>query len=598
MARIAANQQGRELTLLLAVGLPFIFLGAGSLAFLDPDEGMYGAIAREMAEGGDWITPHFNGIRYLEKPPLQFWLSALTMAVFGPSEWAVRVWSGLPALGTVLLVWRMGNSLYRAPAGLLSGIILATSIGVFRYVRVAATDFLLVFSMTLVIYGFMESFLAEDRAEVYQPSSGFSPSSSLLFYIGLALAVLSKGLIGLVLPLLVVGFFLWFSGSSVVPRMNWKIGLLVFFSLILPWHLLVAWRNPGFFEFYIVDNQFLRFLSSRAFIEDDIPVTTVAFIGLTFVWFFPWSLFLSGTLRQGFPNPRLTSAPEERLRLLVGLWGLAVLVFFSLSSSKLEHYALPALPPLSLMVGALWSEAFRTPQPLPSLKWPLVASAIGCSLVGVALILLSQRLTSEAVFAWLAEMNVYYRILKEQGASFPYASVAPFVPLVKGVGITLVIGLPLSLLLFCLGSPRTSFIVVTGVATVIAVLVFKLLLVIEPHHSAKSVALVLKSQARPGEPIVHEGSLEYSGSLPFYTGRQVYVLNGRRGDLEFGSRYPEGQGLFLDDEGFARRWKSDARVFLITRLQEGNSILKRLPAEKAFFLGRYGSRSLYSNHGP
>lgn len=131
----------------------------------------------------------------------------------------------------------------------------------------------------------------------------------------------------------------------------------------------------------------------------------------------------------------------------------------------------------------------------------------------------------------------------------------------------------------------------------IAVLVFKLQLVVEPHHSTKTVAFALKARAHPGDPIVHEGSLEYSGGLPFYTGRQVYVLNGQRGDLDFGSRYPEGQGLFFSDGDFVRLWKSPQRVFLVTRLQEGEGVLKRLSLEGIHFLGRFGSRALYSNRG-
>lgn len=131
----------------------------------------------------------------------------------------------------------------------------------------------------------------------------------------------------------------------------------------------------------------------------------------------------------------------------------------------------------------------------------------------------------------------------------------------------------------------------------IAVLVFKLQLIVEPHHSTRAVAFALNAQANPGDPIIHEGSLEYSGGLPFYAGRQIYVLNGQRGDLDFGSRYPESQGLFLDDTAFERLWKSSQRVFLVTRLQERESVLKRLSVEGVHFLGRFGSRTLYSNHG-
>ena len=446
--------------------------------------------------------------------------------------------------------------------------------------------------MFFFLCGFAGAMVARSDAE--RLSAG-----PLCFYLGAALGFLSKGLVGVVFPLLIAGLYLWFSGDRIgIRQMCLKWGAPFFLALVLPWHLLAAWNNPGFFEFYVIDNQFLRFLSNRAFLEDDVPVGTAAFLGLTWLWFFPWSLFLLGTLRHGFPDTRLGSTPEERLRLLIGLWAVVVLGFFSLSSSTLEHYMLPALPPLSLMVGASWAQSAGTSEPLPSLKWLLAASAAGCAIVGGGLMLLAGRLGPEAFFAWLAKLNVYYRILKEHGALFPFSSVAPFEQLARELGAVLAIGVLASLLLFCRRRPLAAFGAVTAVAGGGAILVFRLLFVIEPHHSAKSVAAVLKRQVQQSERIVHQGSLEYSASLPFYTGRQIHVLNGRRGDLEFGSRYPEGQGLFLDDAELARLWREPERVFLVTREPGQGDVLAGLSGQTVFHLGRYGSRSLYSNHGP
>jgi 4-amino-4-deoxy-L-arabinose transferase-like glycosyltransferase len=567
---MAKDQWGRDLSLLLAVSLPFIFLGLGSFSFLDPDEGMYGAIAREMAEGGDWITPHFNGVRYLEKPPLHFWLSALTISLFGPSEWAVRLWSGIPALGTVLLIWRMGEWLYGRHAGLLAGIIFATSVGVFRYVHVAATDFLLVFSLTLSLFGFIRSLLFGRGGR----------TDYLLFYFGAALAVLSKGLIGLVFPILMVGLFLWQSRVDIkLSQVNLKWGLLLFFGLTLPWHLLAGWNNSGFLWFYFADNQFLRFLNGRGFIEDDVPVKSISLLVLTLIWFFPWSLFLPVALRQGFPRFRAALPLNEALRFLVGVWALGILVFFSLSSSKLEHYSLPAIPALSLMVGGRWAEALSPSGPTIGLKWSLGVGAVLCLLVGLSLVLLSDGLTPEAAFAALAELNVYYRILQEQGLEFPF-SAEPFIPLLRWLGLILVVGSPLAYLLFRLKRFSDSFMVFVGISAGIAILVFRLDLLVESHHSSKSVAHALLAQFKPGDIIVHEGSLEYSAGLPFYTQRQIHVLNGKRGDLDFGSRYPEARDLFLDNGKFAALWEGDSRVFLITRSQVRESVLKKMPGEK------------------
>jgi len=381
----------KELALIVAVSIPFSFLGLGSISFLDPNEGMYGSVAREMAQSGDWITPHFNSVPYLHKPPLYFWLTALTTAIFGPSEWAVRLWTALPCLGIAVLLWRLGDLIYGRSAGLMSAMIFVSSVGVFRYVRVAFTEFLLVFSITLAIYGFVHAYMSTFKGQgslvnTQESSVKRAQSSqltgSLLFYLGMALGVLSKGLIGLVFPVLIVGLFLiltkerrqrlivngqwrwrqtidvirmtiypvppvepssrsqaegsfpferlraglrvslsrtlslWNRSNRQVERQiapcesegmnvpdsiqphgvvactpqgkamgvsSWygvysPMGVLLFLVLVLPWHVLAAWRNPGFFDFYVVDNQILRFFNRRAFIEDDISLGTFSFL--------------------------------------------------------------------------------------------------------------------------------------------------------------------------------------------------------------------------------------------------------------------------------------------------------------------------------
>jgi 4-amino-4-deoxy-L-arabinose transferase-like glycosyltransferase len=582
---MARDQRARDLLLLLAVTVPFIFFGVGSFGFLDPDEGMYGAIAREMAESGDWITPRFNGVRYLEKPPLHFWLSALTIAAFGPSEWAVRLWSAVPALGTALLLWRMGDWLYGRHAGLLAGVIFVSSVGVFRYARVAATDFLLVFSLTLSLFGFARSLLFGRGGR----------TDYLFFYLGAALAVLSKGLIGLAFPMVMVGLFLWLGRVDVKPsQMNLKRGLLLFFSVTAPWHLLAGWKNSGFLWFYFADNQFLRFLNTRAFIEDDVPMKTFSFLLITLIWFFPWSLFLPVSLRQGFPRSLPDLPLNQRLRLLVGLWALGIIGFFSLASSKLEHYSLPALPALSLMVGGCWVQASAACGPGRGLSWSLAAGGGICALVGAGLLLFVDSLTPAGAFSVFAHLNVYYRILQEQGLEFPL-SVGPLIPLLRSLGLILFAGALTALLLFRFRRFGHSFCVLVGIAAGIAILVFRLDFLVESHHSSKSAAAILAAESRSGDVIVHEGSLEYSAGLPFYTKRQIHVLNGKRGDLDFGSHYPEARGLFLDDVEFTRLWKGPQRVFLVTRSLVRKSILDHLPKEEMFLVGQVDSRRLYTN---
>jgi hypothetical protein len=247
------------------------------------------------------------------------------------------------------------------------------------------------------------------------------------------------------------------------------------------------------------------------------------------------------------------------------------------------------------MVGGLWSKAFIHPDFRGGLRWNLLAAALGCSAVGIALLVWSDRLTSPGLLSGLGHLNVYYRILQDQGGVLPFTSVAPFVQLLKGLGAVLAIGWPLSYILFHFSMPRASFVTVLGISGLVAVLVFNLVLLIEPYHSSRPVAESLVSHSEPNDLVVHEGSLEYSGGLPFYTGRRINVLNGKRGDLEFGSRYPEARHLFLKDAEFVRLWEDNRRIFLVMSSQRRKGILDVLSIKNAFLIGEYGSRRLYSN---
>ena len=561
-----------HLALLLVVALPLLLIEL-DLPFLDPDEGLYGDIAREMLTSRDWVVPSFNGLPYLEKPPLYFWLSTLTLRLDGDGEWALRIWSSLSALGTVLLAWRMARRLHGRAAGVMAGLMLTSTAGYALYVRKASTDFVFVFCLTLALYGFVRDAVRHDRR----------PTRFLVFYAGAALALLAKGLIGVAFPVLIAGITLLRTRRLTLADVNLGRGALVFAAIALPWHALVAWRRPGFFWFYIVDNQILRFLDRRAFVEDDVPVTVLAFLVLTFIWFFPWSVFT-------FARPALDAHPAAAWRATMPIWAIVVIAFFAASGSKLEYYALPALPALAVMVGAAWAGRRDVGR-------FMVPGLLGCVAVGVAALWLGARLTPSQAFAGLAELNVYYRILRDQGAPFPFESVRPFARLLQGLGATLIIGWTIATVCWWRGWPRAAFAALAAQGAVIAALIVGLLHVVEPHHSAKPVSRAIVARAGTGDVVAHEGSLEYSAALPFYTGRRIVVVNGTRGDLDLASRLPEASGYFMDTGEFQGLWGGDRRVFLVTRERRAASIATGLPTESVHLIGCFGSRCLYSNRG-
>ena len=559
-----------ELLVLLALSLPFLFAKLG-MPFLDPDEGLYATIAQEMLSGGDWVIPHINALPYLEKPPLYFWLTALTFWGLGPSEWATRLPSALASLGTVILTWRIGRRLYGARAGLMAGLAVATLVGNALYVRKASTDQLFVFCLTLAMYGFLRDAERPDRGR----------GRFLLFYVGTALGVLAKGLIGVVFPLLIVGL-----GTVVVRRLSWRElnlarGVAVFAVVAGLWHVLVAWRAPTLVWFYVVDNQLLRFLDARGYVEDDVPSSTLGFLAASFIWAFPWSVF---TLARAEPD----ASTRARWRPLIVIWPLVVVGLFALSRFKHEYYALPAYPALAVLVGAAWAGRWDVG------RW-LVIGMIGCGAVGLWALWAGAGLTPDEALYGMAQLNAYYRILRDQGLPFPFASPRPFGVLLQALGLVLLVGWGLATLCWARGWRRSSFASLVALSGVITVLLFRLLDVVEPHHSVKEVAQAINTRADRDDVLVVEGTLEDSPALPFYTGRRAILVNGALNNFSFAATLPEARGVFIDTRDLIRLWEGPRRVFLVVRRPRGQSVVAALPAADVHELGLYGSRWLYSN---
>lgn len=556
------------LALLLALGAPFLFTKLG-MPFLDPDEGLYATIALEMARDGDWVMPHADGLPYLEKPPLYFWLTALTFRLLGPSEWTARLWSALPLLGTALLTWRIGRRLYGEAAGLLAGIVMATMVGNALYVRKASADQLFVFCLTLAIYGFLRDAERPDRG-----SRRF-----LLFYLGVALSLLAKGFIGLFAPL-IVGVAL-----ALVRRLPWRDlnlsrGAALVALVAGPWHALVAWRSPTLFGVYVLDAHLLRFFNARRYVEADVPLSAVGFLAASFIWAFPWSVFILAR-----PEPGRT--PPARWRPILVIWLVVVVGVFALSRFKHEYYALPAFPALAVLVGAAWASGRDIG------RW-LALGLIGCAAVGVGALWLGAGPTAGQVLGGLAELNAYYRILQDRKVPLPFEP-REFGALLQGLGLALLVGWGLAAACWARAWRRTAFASLVGVAAAITVLIFRLLDVVEPHHSVKEVAQVINTQAAPDDILVLEGSLSYGGALPFYTRRRFLLVNGAVDYFSITARLPEARSVFIDAGELQKLWDGPGRVFLVAHRPFDRGLMEALPSTSVRDLGAHGGSHLYSN---
>ncbi|WP_174908825.1 glycosyltransferase family 39 protein [Burkholderia diffusa] len=326
---------------LLLVALAIVWFAPLGLRHLIPsDEGRYAEMAREMFVTGDWITPRYNGYKYFEKPPLQTWLNALTFAWFGIGEWQARLYTGLASFAGVLLVGFTGARLFNPLSGFLAAVVLACSpywnlMGHFN-----ALDMGLAFWMTLSLC----SLLLAQRPGL---QAGAARGWMWACWGAMAFAVLSKGLVGLILPGAVLVLYTLIARDwALWKRLYLVSGLVIFFAIVTPWFVLVQQRNPEFFNFFFIVQQFRRYLTP----EQNRPGPLYYFVPVLLVGFLPWLSVAWQSIRHALRMPRQPNGFSPMLVLLI--WSAFIFLFFSASHSKLISYVLPVAPALALMIGA------------------------------------------------------------------------------------------------------------------------------------------------------------------------------------------------------------------------------------------------------
>jgi 4-amino-4-deoxy-L-arabinose transferase-like glycosyltransferase len=342
----------RKLFFLLVLATPLYLWRLNQPGFSDT-EGMFAEPAREIVASGDWVTPHMNGEPFLTKPPLMYWLPATMFTLFGPTEYA-RLWSVLAALATVYLTGLLGRELYGETAGLIAATILSTSLGFLLEARMLRTDMMLVLTVTLALYCYTR--LRRDATLLWAAA----------FWATLGIGLLDKGFVPLLLAGATIAALEIINGElrphTVIARLqalSAARGVLLLAALVVPWHLFAGARNPGFLWDYVV-NQHLLFFFDKKLPRDSIPDSLGFFWGSFLVRSLPWSLLLPGALLHAWSHAR-TPARSDPTCVLPLVWLLTVLGFFSLAVSRLEHYALPALPAMALLVGALVADGATGP---------------------------------------------------------------------------------------------------------------------------------------------------------------------------------------------------------------------------------------------
>jgi 4-amino-4-deoxy-L-arabinose transferase-like glycosyltransferase len=328
-------------TLLLLCFFTF-FLGLGRQAITDSDEAYYAEASREMVDGGDWLTPHFNGENRWQKPILYYWLTAATYLVTGPTEFAARLWSALSGVGLVLLTWAIARHLIgRADTAWLAGAIAATTFGYFLMARAALPDLPLTFCVTLVIWSVMRA--------IGRDTSSSTIGWWALAGLGAALGFLMKGPVALALPALVLPPLVWRERTRVrIDRRGIIAAALVFALIGLPWYI-AMWRTHGnaYLQSFFVSDNFERFATER--FNDARPWWF--YLPVLLGGMLPWSLYLIVECGRGVQVATRASRRLTDVDWRILIWAVVPLLFFTASVGKQPRYILPVLPPLAVFLA-------------------------------------------------------------------------------------------------------------------------------------------------------------------------------------------------------------------------------------------------------
>ncbi len=531
---------------------------------LDDVDAIHAEAAREMLVRHDYVTLYVDGLRYLDKPPLPYWLAAGAMRLFGQTDWAVKSTLALTMLALTLYLYAVGRRLFGERAGFYAGCAIATALGPFVYTRFFIPDVMVGLWMTVAFDMTMRMIAtAKDEGQA-------SPWQAAGFALACTAAVLTKGLIGVVFPVaLLLGFLLLTKRLQLLRRLRWLLGTLVFLVTAAPWHILAAWQNRasgssrGFIWFYFVNDQINRYLNTRIPRDYD-KVPLLLFYALVLVWALPWGVFL---FRAGWrwlaafrAGARILNSPVVAL----ALWALLIIGFFTFSTRQ-EYYTIPAIPALAMLAGVTLA---RRDCERGTGRLAYVALFTGSAvLAGTCLLLyILAKAPAAGTELWqeLQKHPQSYALSFGHLFDFTTAAFGFFrLPLLL-MALSLLLPSGMALWLKCRNRALAANIVLALGMCAVMGSVHAGFQVFYPILGSQPLAAALNHQWQNGDGIVIDGEYSNASSLNFYTHHSLTMLNGRINNLWYGSLYADAPERFTDDSSFDAQWSGPQRVFFVT----------------------------------
>jgi 4-amino-4-deoxy-L-arabinose transferase-like glycosyltransferase len=576
--------------------------GLSRPGLLDDADSVHAEASREMLVTNDWVTLHVNGIRYLEKAPLMYWVVAASFKLFGVGEWQVRLPLALGVLGMMFCAFLFGRRAFGNEGGLYGALIMGTAPGIYIFTRFMIPDVWVVVWLTATIYLFLIAYEQD------------SPSRWVCWGLALTvgLNVLTKSLIGLAFPLMIIFVFLLIAGElRKLAKFRLVSSTLVFLAVAAPWHILAAIRNPGestgpqkgFLWFYFWNEQFMRYINKRI-PHDYGKVPLLIFYGLLLLWIVPWCAFLVPALKEIPGRVRAWRSgldARARANLLLGTWALLIVLFFSFSSRQ-EYYSLPAVPALALLIAG-WLEresnsVAGSHERRAGKLISMVMLGIGVAVFAATVAILLQAKPfppGTDLGDVLTQHPGHYKLSLGHMQDLTIESFGMFRPALWILGISLLAGTGLNWILRRRGHALKANLALTCMMVGVLYAVFLGYVTFSPVISSKGMALQIKQAYQPGQVIVINHDYEFGSTLNFYTGVPVHMLNGRRADLWFGSFFPDAPHVFEDDESFARLWNGPNRVYFFLEESDVDEALKGIDPKTIRLFARSGGKVVLTN---
>jgi 4-amino-4-deoxy-L-arabinose transferase-like glycosyltransferase len=559
---------------------------------MDDVDAVQAQIARTMLESGDWVSARLDGVLYLEKSPLKYWMMAVSFAIFGVSDWAARLPVVLCIIALCWLVTKFGEWAFGRNEGFYAGLALSTCIGLFLFTRILIPDVILTGTITLALWAMLRALDdAEPRPRLWAAVMALSMGTGLLL----------KGLIALVFPVAAGGLWLLLTGQLFVRR-TWQrlrplSGIALLLLVAAPWHIIATLKNPpyfdfsmeagpgqyrGFFWFYFFNEHILRFLNRR-WPRDYNTVPRHLFWLFHLLWFFPWSAYFPALAKLTYKGADRAS----RVRLLCLCWAGFILVFFTFSTTQ-EYYSMPAYPAIALLLGCAMAGESGI------LKWGrrVVGVVSGAALAAILFILAkvwSLPTPGDISSALTQNPDMYTLSLGHMGDltlnSFAYLRA----PLVIAAAAFLTgavaawrkkreqafLGFAVMMVLF-LNAARTAMIT------------------FDPYLSSQPLAQALVES--PKGRVIFDNQYYMFSSVFFYADvKQGLLLNGRVNNLEYGSYAPGAPNVFINDSEFATLWQQSERTYLFVEKPSVPRIEQLVPRESLHLVKESGGKFLFVN---